>query len=76
MSKDQGILLYTDGVTEAVNPKNEFYGEKKFIETLQNKLKNRNNSEEVVNTVVENVYAFFEDREQTDDLTLLALVYS
>lgn len=76
LSKDQGILLYTDGVTEAVNPKNEFYGEKKFIETLQNKLKNRNNSEEVVNTVVENVYAFFEDREQTDDLTLLALVYS
>ena len=76
LSKNQGILLYTDGVTEAVNPKNEFYGENKMIETLQNKLKNKNNSEEIVNAVIENVYAFFENREQTDDLTLLALVYS
>ena len=43
LNKNQGILLYTDGVTEAVNPKNEFYGEKRLIETMQ-KFKNNNNS--------------------------------
>ena len=74
LSKDRGILLYTDGITEAVNNKNEFYGENKLIEILQNKLKNNKNSEEIVNIIVEDVYNFFENREQTDDLTLLALV--
>ena len=73
-NSNQGILLYTDGVTEAVNPKNEFYGEKRLIETMQ-KFKNNNNSKEIVKYLKNNVYEFYEDREQSDDLTLVALVY-
>ena len=74
LNKNQGILLYTDGVTEAVNPKNEFYGEKKLIETMQ-KFKNNNNSKEIIKYLKNNVYEFYEDREQSDDLTLAALFY-
>ena len=66
--------VYTDGVTEAVNPRNEFYGEKRLIETMQ-KFKNNNNSKEIVKYLKNNVYEFYEDREQSDDLTLVALVY-
>ena len=45
-----------------------------MIETIQKRKINFNNSEEIVNAVVESVYVFFGNREQTDDLTLLALV--
>jgi sigma-B regulation protein RsbU (phosphoserine phosphatase) len=74
LSKNQGIMLYTDGVTEAVNPKNEFYGEKRLIENMQ-KMKATNNSEEIANYVKNSVYEFYEDREQSDDLTLVTLLY-
>lgn len=74
LSNKQGILLYTDGITEAVNSKNEFYGEKRLLETMQ-ELNNNNNPEEIVNYLKNNVYQFYEGREQSDDLTLLALVY-
>ena len=74
LSNNQGILLYTDGVTEAVNSKDEFYGEKKLIETMQN-MKGNNNPKEIVYHLKDNVYEFYEEREQSDDLTLLALIY-
>ena len=74
LSNKQGILLYTDGITEAVNSINEFYGEKRLLETMQ-ELNNNNNPEEIVNYLKNNVYQFYEGREQSDDLTLLALVY-
>ena len=73
-NKNQGIMLYTDGITEAVNPQNEFYGDKKLIETMQ-KFKNNNNPKEIVKYLKNNVYEFYEDREQSDDLTLVALLY-
>lgn len=31
------LLLYTDGVTEAINNKEEFFGEKRLIETFDRK---------------------------------------
>ena len=74
LSSNQGIMLYTDGVTEAVNPKNEFYGEKRLIEKMQ-EIKTRNNSEEIANHIKNSVYEFYEDREQSDDLTLVTLLY-
>ncbi len=73
-NKNQGIMLYTDGVTEAVNPKNEFYGEKRLIETMQ-RFKNTNNSKEIIKYLKNNVYEYYGDREQSDDLTLVSLIY-
>ena len=74
LSNKQGILLYTDGITEAVNPRNEFYGDKRLLETVQ-KMKGNYNPEEIVKYLKNNVYEFYEDREQSDDLTLVALLY-
>ena len=68
-------MLYTDGVTEAVNPNNDFYGEKRFIETLQTGLNTKKTSEETVKLIKSSVYEFYDGREQFDDLTVLALVY-
>lgn len=76
LKKNQGILLYTDGVTESINPKEEFYGDKRLIATLQNKLKTKYNSEEVVETVKKDVFDYYENQDLYDDLTLLSLIYS
>ena len=74
LKSQQGILLYTDGVTEAVNPQDVFYGEKRLLENMQ-KLNSINNSEEIANYIKNSVYEFYGDREQTDDLTLVSLIY-
>ena len=47
---------------------------KKLIETMQN-MKGNNNPKEIVYHLKDNVYEFYEEREQSDDLTLLALIY-
>ena len=75
LKKNQGILLYTDGVTEAINPKEEFYGNQRLLETLQNKLKDKYNSEEVVELVKKDVFDYYENLDLYDDLTLLSLIY-
>ena len=76
LKKNQGILLYTDGVTEAINPKEEFYGNKRLLETLQNNFKDKYNSEEVVELVKNNVFDYYQNMDLYDDLTLLSLIYT
>ena len=73
--KNQGILLYTDGVTEAINNKDEFYGDKRLIAALQ-KLQTKYNSEEIIELVKKDVFDYYNGLELFDDLTLLALIYS
>ena len=41
---------------------------------MQN-MKGKNNPKEIVYHLKDNVYEFYEEREQSDDLTLLALIY-
>ena len=36
LNSDCGILLYTDGVTEAVNHENKFYGEQRLLNLINN----------------------------------------
>jgi len=35
LGPSEGILLYTDGVTEAVNPQRQFFGEQRLLETVK-----------------------------------------
>lgn len=63
------VLLYTDGVTEALNPRGEELGETRLVEMLD--------GEACAATAVERVRAgvgiFAAGSEQSDDITLLAL---
>ncbi|MBQ3427223.1 MAG: SpoIIE family protein phosphatase [Clostridia bacterium] len=70
LDKGDGIFLYTDGVTEAVNSRNEFYGEKRLTDALA-----ADNAADTVDTVLSSVREFTNGCEQFDDLTVLA-VYS
>lgn len=65
------LLLYTDGVTEAINVNDEEYGEKRLEETLKDVT--QQNCQQIINTVKANVKTFAGEAEQSDDITLLAI---
>lgn len=69
----ESLLFYTDGVTEAFNKEEEEFQETRLSQTLENK--NSLNSTELVNHVFQNVQAFTDGIEQSDDITCLALKY-
>ncbi|MBO4915556.1 MAG: SpoIIE family protein phosphatase [Oscillospiraceae bacterium] len=71
LAPGEGILLYTDGITEAVNTSRRFYGMQRLQELLSAAA--ANDSEAVSKAVRESVTAFFAGGEQFDDMTLLAL---
>ena len=70
LKKEDLLVLFTDGVTEAISPEKEEYGLKRLEQVLVN---NKNLTiEQVCNTVVKDVKAF-EQGSQFDDITLLTL---
>ena len=62
----EGLLLYTDGVTEAINNKREQYGEKRLL-----KICSKNTSADTLHAVVKDVGEFSQGTKQYDDLTLM-----
>jgi len=65
------LLLYTDGVTEAINVNEEEYGEKRLEAALKNLT--QENCQQIINSVKDDVKAFTGEAEQSDDITLFAL---
>jgi serine phosphatase RsbU (regulator of sigma subunit)/HAMP domain-containing protein len=65
------LFLYTDGVTEAMNPQSQQFTEARLKETLSG-LRERG-LEDLVHGVRTRVLEFAEGAEQSDDITMLAL---
>ena len=66
----QGIVLYSDGVTEATASTQELFGTARFLRSIE-----RNAARPVPDltaAVVDEIGAFADVREQSDDITLLA----
>lgn len=63
------LFLYTDGITEAVNPALELYGEKRLEDAVAH------SSSHVCTDVEADVVKFADGAEQADDMTMLALKY-
>ena len=68
-----GILLYTDGVTEALNPQREFFGEERLLDTLKG-MPEGTDAEGAVLCVSRMVHAFCGGSEPFDDMAVLALL--
>ena len=64
-----GVLLYTDGVTEAVGEDGSFYGE----ERLEKAVRSATNAHDTIDRVLTSLETFRGSREQFDDITMLAL---
>lgn len=73
LASGEALLVYTDGVTEAVDPEDAFFGEERFIAALQADAPYAE-ARTLIDKAVGAVDAFVESREQFDDLTLLALM--
>lgn len=72
MEKSSCILIYTDGVTEAVNTQNRFFGEKRLLIAVG---EGGDDAGHIVKALGKAVHDFTEDAEQFDDYTVLALYY-
>ncbi|MFA4860107.1 SpoIIE family protein phosphatase [Methanoregula sp.] len=65
------VVLYTDGITEAVNDKEEMFDVPRLIETIR---KNGNSSsQEIVNEIISAVFSFSGTQPQYDDITLMVV---
>ena len=63
------LILYTDGVVEAVDPQNEEYGFDRFVQQLRLHL--HRDPGEIIEYVYRNVTGFSGSELQTDDFTML-----
>ena len=68
------IVLYTDGVTEATDINGSLYGNKRFIE-LVNENKDKS-SKELIEAIYTDVNNFQKNVEQADDITVLAVEFN
>ena len=67
----ESLVLYTDGVTDAVDPAGRRFGEERFIETLA--AASRQPAEDIRAAVIDAVAAFRGPAEAADDLALLVV---
>lgn len=67
------LFVYTDGVPEATNAAEEFYGMDRMVEAL-NEIPDRS-SKELLQQVEEGIEKFVAGSEQYDDVTMLAFHY-
>ena len=66
-------MLFSDGVSEAMNREEGFYGDERLLATLATTADA--SPAEAVIRVLEDVRAFADGAKQSDDITLLAVQY-
>ena len=74
LNPGDALVLYTDGVTEAMNPAQELYGEERLAERLAEM--GHLSVRETCQVLAEDVHAFADGAEQSDDITMLVLRYN
>ena len=73
LNPGDSVFAYTDGVPEANNKENDFYGTERMLDTL-----NRNldvSPAALVKAVAEDIEKFADGADQFDDITMLAFTY-
>jgi sigma-B regulation protein RsbU (phosphoserine phosphatase) len=71
LEKGETLVMFTDGVTEAMNTQNEEFGEDRLMDTLEEVA--MHSSQEIIDAVKADVKTFTGEAEQSDDITLLVL---
>ena len=71
MKTGDAVVLYTDGVSEAMNPKDELYGTPELIEFV--KKQPGTSADELGAAIREDVRRHANGREQNDDVTLMVI---
>lgn len=66
------LFLYTDGISEAMNPKGELFGDARLIETCSQASAS---AKAMIVRMEQRVSAFVDGATQYDDMTMLSLLY-
>lgn len=74
LEEGDALFLYTDGVVEAINDKNELYGEERLLKVLDNT--KDNSSDEIIEKVKNSVSNFSNVPDQYDDITMLCFKFN
>lgn len=73
LQSGDSLLLYTDGVTEATNKRQEIYSNQRLLDKTREL--QTNNPEHIVNQIMDSIREFSRGTDQSDDITLLFLTY-
>ena len=71
LEKGDALVMFTDGVTEAMNESKEEFGTARLAETLEDVA--MHNCQQIIDTVKADIATFVGEAEQSDDITLLAI---
>lgn len=71
LSPNDKLLVYTDGVTEAMNSNNELFG----LDRLKDVLTSNKEDVDVIEDVITALRNFTEEYPQSDDITMLSFVF-
>ena len=71
LNPGDAVVFYTDGVSEAMNPNLEPFGEKRLEQVLRSHA--ADSAEDISRAILQAVRAFASDSPQSDDLTLIVL---
>jgi len=71
LAPGETLLVYTDGVTEAMNEARDLFGEERLLDAVRGRASL--SAEKLTEVVVEKVEDFVREAERSDDITLLAL---
>jgi len=71
LAEDDILIIYTDGVTEAMNGNRELFGEERFLNVIRNYGNLR--AEPFVEKLHQELLSFTEGNPQNDDITLVAI---
>ena len=70
LDDDEVILFYTDGVTEALSPDDQFYGTERFYKIIE---KNKDRSAAALVDILKEDVVSYQGDHQFDDITLMVL---
>jgi sigma-B regulation protein RsbU (phosphoserine phosphatase) len=73
LAQDDRLLIFTDGITEAMDPDDQLYGEQRVIKHL--KVAPDGDCATLTKATLEAVEQFAGEAEQADDITVLAVKY-
>lgn len=76
LSPGQGLLLYTDGVTEAVNSSEQFFGTKRLLDAVSDHADDNDNPEGIITRISRKINDFCGEREPFDDMAALVFLYN
>ncbi|MBP7792985.1 MAG: SpoIIE family protein phosphatase [Candidatus Goldbacteria bacterium] len=71
IEKGDKIVIFTDGITEAMNKENKEYGAGRLFEVIKNN--GNKNGRDMVETIISDVNNFVNGAEQSDDIALVVV---